>query len=271
MCRLIGFAAPDPARLTELVGEEQVALFRDMGRLHRDGWGTAWLDPAPHDLALRTFRAMGMPDDAEFAALVEAPPSVARVAHLRWATDGMAISERNSHPFVADGIALAHNGTISPRADLDDLLKPELRSSLLGTTDSERYLALVRQELRETGDVPEAVARAVTKMRHEFPLASLNAMVLTADLLVVVHASLDSPVPLDEMRARGVRDEELPRGHVDDYFQMYWQRGPRGSVLFSSTGLDNDGWEPMPPESVTSIELATMRVTSDVLGHADQA
>ncbi len=266
MCRLIGFAAPEPAGLTELVGAEQVALFRDMGRLHRDGWGTAWLDPA-----LRTYRATGLPDDAEFAALVEAPPSVARVAHLRWATEGMATSEHNSHPFVADGIALAHNGTISPRADLDELLKPELRSSLLGTTDSERYLALVRQELRETGDVPAAVGRAVTKMRHEFPLASLNAMVLTADLLVVVHASLDSLVPLDEMRARGIRDEELPRGHVDDYFQMYWQRGPRGSVLFSSTGLDNDGWEPMPPESVTTIELATMRVTSAVLGHADQA
>jgi gamma-glutamyl hercynylcysteine S-oxide hydrolase len=266
MCRLIGFAAPEPAGLTELVGEEQVALFRDMGRLHRDGWGTAWLDPA-----LRTYRATGQPDDAEFAALVEAPPSVARVAHLRWATEGMSVSERNSHPFVADGIALAHNGTISPRAAFDELLKPDLRSSLLGTTDSERYLALVRQELRETGDVPAAVARAVARLRHEFPLASLNAMVLTADLLVVVHASLDSIVPLEEMRARGIRDEELPRGHVDDYFQMYWQRGPRGSVLFSSTGLDNDGWEPLPPESVTTVELATMRVTSAVRLHADQA
>jgi gamma-glutamyl hercynylcysteine S-oxide hydrolase len=266
MCRLIGFAAPEPSRLTELVGEEQVALFRDMGRLHRDGWGTAWLDPA-----LRTYRATGQPDDAEFAALVEAPPSVARVAHLRWATEGMSVSERNSHPFVADGIALAHNGTISPRAAFDELLKPDLRSSLLGTTDSERYLALVRQELRETGDVPAAVARAVARLRHEFPLASLNAMVLTADLLVVVHASLDSIVPLEEMRARGIRDEELPRGHVDDYFQMYWQRGPRGSVLFSSTGLDNDGWEPLPPESVTTVELATMRVTSAVRLHADQA
>jgi predicted glutamine amidotransferase len=266
MCRLIGFAAPEPARLTELVGEEQVALFRDMGRLHRDGWGTAWLDPA-----LRTYRATGQPDDAEFAALVEAPPSVARVAHLRWATEGMAVSERNSHPFVADGIALAHNGTISPRAAFDELLKPDLRSSLLGTTDSERYLALVRQELRETGDVPAAVAKAVARLRHEFPLASLNAMVLTADLLVVVHASLDSIVPLEEMRARGIRDEELPQGHVDDYFQMYWHRGPRGSVLFSSTGLDNDGWEPLPPESVTTVELATMRVTSAVRLHADQA
>jgi predicted glutamine amidotransferase len=266
MCRLIGFAAPEPSRLTELVGEEQVALFRDMGRLHRDGWGTAWLDPA-----LRTYRATGQPDDAEFAALVEAPPSVARVAHLRWATEGMSVSERNSHPFVADGIALAHNGTISPRAAFDELLKPDLRSSLLGTTDSERYLALVRQELRETGDVPAAIARAVARLRHEFPLASLNAMVLTADLLVVVHASLDSIVPLEEMRARGIRDEELPRGHVDDYFQMYWQRGPRGSVLFSSTGLDNDGWEPLPPESVTTVELATMRVTSAVRLHADQA
>jgi predicted glutamine amidotransferase len=310
MCRLIGFAAPEPATLTELVGPEEVTRFRDMGRLHRDGWGTAWLDPAlhpspngrgPHDPApydpslhdpppyrpalhdsapyrpapygpassnpapygpaLRAHRATGLPDDAEFAALVESPPSVARLVHLRWATEGLEISERNSHPFVADGIALAHNGSISPRAELDDLLKPELLNSLVGTTDSERYLALVRQELPVAGEVSEAVARAVATLRREFPLASFNALILTVHVLIIVHASLGSVVPLAEMRARGHRDDELPLGHVDDYFQMYWRRGPRGSVLVTSTGIVNDGWEPLPPESVTTVELATMSVS----------
>ena len=296
MCRLIGFVAPQPATLTELVGAEQVARFRDMGRLHRDGWGTAWIDPSPHGStahdpaphgsalqgsaphgpaphgtaadgstvhgsALRTYRATGLPDDSEFAALAEAPPSVARLVHLRWATEGLEISERNTHPFVADGIALAHNGSISPRTELDDLLKPEVRRSVVGTTDSERYLALVRQELAVVGDVPQAVARAVATLRREFPLASLNALILTEDALIVVHASLASLVPLEKMRAKVLHEDDLPLGHVDDYFQMYWRRGPRGSVLVSSTGLVNDGWEPMPPESVTTVELATLEVS----------
>jgi gamma-glutamyl hercynylcysteine S-oxide hydrolase len=256
MCRLIGFAAPRPATLTELVGTEQVARFRDMGRVHRDGWGTAWLDNG-----LRTYRATGLPDDAEFAALAEAPPSGARLVHLRWATEGLEVSERNTHPFVADGLALAHNGSISPRSGLDELLKPELQDSLVGTTDSERYLALVRQELAVGGDLSQAVARAVATLRHEFPLASLNALVLAQGVLIAVHASLDSDAPLDEMRSRGIRDEDLPLGHVDEYFRMYWRRGPRGSVLFSSSGLVNDGWQPLPPESVTTVELATMRVS----------
>ena len=260
MCRLIGFAAPRPATLTELVGTEQVARFRDMGRVHRDGWGTAWLDHG-----LRTYRATGLPDDAEFSALAEAPPSGARLVHLRWATEGLEVSERNTHPFVADGLALAHNGSISPRSGLDELLKPELQDSLVGTTDSERYLALVRQELAVGGDLSQAVARAVATLRHEFPLASLNALVLGQGVLIAVHASLDSDAPLDEMRARGIRDEDLPLGHVDDYFRMFWRRGPQGSVLFSSSGLVNDGWESLPPESVTTVELATMRVSQTQL------
>jgi predicted glutamine amidotransferase len=270
MCRLIGFAAPRAATLTELVGTEQVARFRDMSRVHRDGWGTAWLDHARPDPSLRAYRATGLPDDAEFATLVEAPASVARLVHLRWATEGLEISERNTHPFVADGIALAHNGSISPRTAFDELLKPELQDSLVGTTDSERYLALVRQELDAVGDVSQAVARAVATLRHEFPLASLNALILGQGVLVAVHASLDSDAPLDEMRARGIRDEDLPLGHVDDYFRMYWRRGPRGSILFSSSGLVNDGWEPLPPESVTTVELATMRVSHAHLPRASQ-
>ena len=64
-----------------------------------------------------------------------------------------------------------------------------------------------------------------------------------------------------QRRARGIRDEDLPLGHLDDYFRMYWRRGAQGSVLFSSSGLVNDGWESLPPESVTTVELATMRVS----------
>ena len=46
----------------------------------------------------------------------------------------------NSHPFLADRIAMAHNGSIKPIGPLDELLDPEIAATICsGTTDSERY------------------------------------------------------------------------------------------------------------------------------------
>jgi hypothetical protein len=46
---------------------------------------------------------------------------------------------------------------------------------------------------------------------------------------------------------------------------MFWRRGLHDSFVFSSTGLDNDGWEPLPPESITTVDLASMRMTQEEL------
>jgi predicted glutamine amidotransferase len=253
MCRLIGFAAPVPTTLTELVGADQVALFRDMCRLHCDGWGSAWVDPA-----LRSYRSTGPVPD-----VVDPEPVTARVVHLRWATEGLAVVPEHTHPFVEDGIALSHNGSISPRAELDELLAPGMLASMHGITDSERYLAVIREEVTGAGSQPGAVARAVAKLRGRFPLASLNALILTESSLIVVHASNGSLPPFEDMVASGIRD--LPRGHGDDYFQMLWRRGPHDSLVFSSTGVDDKGWEPLPPESITTVDLASMRMTQEEL------
>jgi gamma-glutamyl hercynylcysteine S-oxide hydrolase len=253
MCRLIGFAAPVPTTLTELVGADQVALFRDMCRLHRDGWGSAWLEPG-----LRSHRSTGPVPD-----VLDPTPTTARVVHLRWATEGLAVVPEHTHPFVEDGIALSHNGSISPRTALEELLAPGMLGKMHGITDSERYLAVIRAEAAGASGHVEAVARAVAKLRGRFPLASLNALILTESALIVVHASNGSLPPFEDMVASGIR--ELPRGHGDDYFHMFWRHGPHDSLVFSSTGLDNEGWEPLPPESITTVDLASMRVSQEEL------
>lgn len=43
MCRLLGFASPSPTTVRDVLGHDEIAVFQDMARLHRDGWGTAWL------------------------------------------------------------------------------------------------------------------------------------------------------------------------------------------------------------------------------------
>ena len=115
MCRLIGFASPVPTTLTEQIGKDEVARFGDMSALHADGWGTAWLRPEaahPQRLQLEGYRSIERaPRDPRFAELAERTPTVAQLVHLRWATEGLAVSLANTHPFSQDGITLAHNGS----------------------------------------------------------------------------------------------------------------------------------------------------------------
>jgi predicted glutamine amidotransferase len=263
MCRLIGFAAPSPTTLLELLGPDQIARFGDMSCLHRDGWGTAWLDGLAADGAsVRAHRAANRgSEDADFARALEAASALARLTHLRWATDGLVVAEANTHPFLRDGIALAHNGSIHPAAAIEEMLSAESRASLRGTTDSERYLALVLQEARQGPDLPSAVCRAVVALRQRFPEASLNALVLGPDHLVAVHASALTLAPLADLQTWLGQQGHMPDDHLDNYFLMRSRRGDDGSVIFSSTGLLAEGWEPLAPESVTVVELASLRST----------
>ena len=43
MCRLLGFLSPTPVSAADLIGAAQCRRWQDLGRLHDDGWGTAWI------------------------------------------------------------------------------------------------------------------------------------------------------------------------------------------------------------------------------------
>lgn len=264
MCRLIGFASPVPTTLTEQIGEDEVARFGAMSALHADGWGTAWLRPEgahPQRRQLAVHRSIERaPRDPWFAELAERTSTVAQLVHLRWATEGLAVSLANTHPFSQGGITLAHNGSISPRPVLDALLSPAAAAPLRGTTDSERYLALIRQEHHTGLDLPTAVGRAVSTLRRRFPHASLNALILTENTFVAVHASATSAAPVQDMLVSGI-GHDLPLDHLDRYFLMRWRRGIDGAVVFSSSGLIEDGWAESPDESITVVDLSDMEVS----------
>ena len=61
------------------------------------------------------------------------------LVHLRWATPGLPVEPRNTHPFRRGDVAMAHNGAIHPQDRLGELLPPAWERQLAGTTDSERY------------------------------------------------------------------------------------------------------------------------------------
>ncbi|MGW2524200.1 class II glutamine amidotransferase [Streptomyces sp. NPDC001617] len=265
MCRLLGFAAAGSASLSQLVGEGQCNRFLRMSHLHADGWGTAWVDGLG---GVATHRDPNPPQNGSAAAAARialAGKARARLVHLRMATSGLPVSPENTHPFVADGVAFAHNGAITPKAQLAALVDPAYRTSAAGDTDSELYFALVRQHAGRSGDLLAGACSAVTHLRSLFPKASLNAMLLSRDQLIVVHSSEHSPIPVKELAATGIAEADLPLGHLDSYFQMSYTRLADGSLVFSSTGLDTTGWTPLAPATVTAVDLHSLQVNTQRL------
>jgi hypothetical protein len=76
-----------------------------------------------------------------------------------------------------------------------------------------------------------------------------------------VHASATSAAPVEDMLVSGIGHDDLPLDHIDRYFLMRWRRGVGGAVVFSSSGLLEDGWEELPDESITVVDLADMEVS----------
>jgi predicted glutamine amidotransferase len=297
MCRLLAYAAPRSVTAQEVLGRDQSAVFQDMALLHRDGWGTVWLDAGgvhehrdahPHDagdaraagradahaaIAASTPDVSGAParlhrqasdrsglGDAELTAALADDPATARLLHLRLATDGMVCSPQNTHPFVIDGLSFAHNGSLTPIERFEDLVAPELRGDIEGETDSERYFAAIRTRMLAGDGLREAVVATVSELRRRFPRASLNAILLTPTHLVAVHASENSGIPRVELAATGVPEADLPFESLSAYYLMRYRRDADGTTVFASSGLDVADWEPVPPESVAVVDLATLEL-----------
>lgn len=252
MCRLMGFAAPAPMTIADAVRESTLNDLQDLARVHSDGWGLAWQGPTGPEAEVHTGSASGGLGERLGEVTTEAG-----IVHLRWASVGDHLPE-NTHPFLGQGVAFAHNGTIEPASLLDDLLSDAVRPGLTGTTDSERYFALVRHFVLEGRSLPHSFSDALQVLRPLFPTASLNAIALDETWLVAVHASDGATLPterIERCRAAGVEGE-----HNDDYFGLKIATAPSGAIVVGSTGFGDLDWLRLPPESITAVRLSDLTV-----------
>ena len=265
MCRLLVLAAPRPTTLAQVLGPEQLAAFRGLSGLHADGWGTAWVEGGE---VRRVRDALPVQRSRNGSTALAERASTARLVHLRLATSGMTVGHDNSHPFLHEGLAFAHNGSVPSVPLLESMVGARHLADVHGTTDSERIFALVRRHADAGADLTGAAATATLQLREAFPAASLNAVLLSADELVVVHASEAAPVPLADLCASGLAPADLPLDHAEAYYRMSWLRRPDGAVVFTSAGIDTTGWTPLPPASVTTVRLDTLEVRTRGLAEA---
>ncbi len=265
MCRLFGYVSTAATTVDTILGAQALEQFTALSRHHGDGWGTAWWAPADTGQdSQRAYRSPGPAcSDPIFAEQTNSVASSARIVHLRWATPGLPVHPDNTHPFMADGMSFAHNGSVMPPESVAFLLDPTFAESLRGSTDSERYFALVRQEIATGSDgTIAAVRRAVRTLRRMFPIASLNALLLSRSELIVVHAnSIEDTPELKGMPA----GESPPLDHLEAYYLMRWRREADHTIAFTSSGLPDTGWIPLPDSSVTRVDLADLTMRTELV------
>ncbi len=244
MCRLLGVVASSSAPIDQLVPDELPRL-EALAAVHPHGWGIARAgDPdgisvrkAPEQAATseRWTEAVGASTDAA-------------LLHIRQASPGMPHVGANTHPFLADGMAFAHNGHAHPVATLDALVGSNDGPAPTGDTDSERYFALVRATAR--GRAPDSsLLDAAERISVSATATSLNALVLTEHALTAI-AWWDEPV----IRTAG--DGETER----DY--RLWYRVAPDRVVVASAFVADEGpeWQELPHGHTLSIERHTLGI-----------
>lgn len=243
VCRLLGVLTPSAEPLAQSMSD-LVDPFLQLSREHRDGWGLAcWAG----DRISVDKEPLPAYESELFAAAVAAATTDAALLHLRLASPGLPLCQDNTHPFVAGRLAFAHNGSIQPVSALDDLLAETPSDyEVCGTTDSERYFALLLQALRDREPATAIVATAA-RIRAATQIVALNCLLLTEDALFAYteHDPMSEPA-----RRRG-----------PDFFPMrYTVTDERVVVASSGFAQPEPLWRPLHEGDVLEVRRGTLEV-----------
>lgn len=176
MCRFVAYLG-SPLRLSALTTEPANSLIHQSFHAHErpeplngDGFGVAWYVPGRSQAGI--FRsitpAWNNRNLHELARVIE---SGCIFAHVRAATQSLAVSEVNCHPFVHQGYTFMHNGDIGGfrqvRRPLLATLGDHAFHAIHGSTDSEHLFALFLDRVERlprpvsTEEIANALADAV--------------------------------------------------------------------------------------------------------------
>jgi len=177
VCRLLGLnAGREPVSasfwLVDAPDSLEVQSHRNV-----DGSGIGFFDPSGAPVLDKQPEPAFADPGFRYAA--KHARSVTFVAHVRYATAG-GRTLANTHPFAMDGRIMAHNGGFGELGALEERLG-RYRGLVQGDTDSERYFALITQQIdAHGGDVAAGIAAAARWIGAHLPVSSLNTIVATA-------------------------------------------------------------------------------------------
>lgn len=145
---------------------------------HRDGWGIVAGAPPAH-AGRSVLDASKDPAFVDAALRVARPSRGVAMVHLRAASMG-AVDVENAHPFVGEGFAFCHNGTVR------GLEGP-------GGSDSRGYFAEVLAETRAGLAPADALAGAARRLAKAHTYSSLTCLLTDGRSLWALRKVGDDP------------------------------------------------------------------------------
>src|SRR5215831_6190010 len=226
MCGIVGY-----------VGNQESApiLVSGLRKLEYRGYDSAGV-AVVNGAGLNVVRATGKLKNLENRIITEPPKGTTGIGHTRWATHGRP-SDENAHPHAYRGVAVVHNGIMENHL----ALKKELaqRGHIFSSeTDSEVFAHLISDQLGEGQDLPEAVRRAVSRVKGTYALA----VVAEKDPQRIVCTKTASPLVLGLSRGQNFVASDIPAllEHTRDF--VYMEEGdlavltPEDVTVFNSQG-----------------------------------
>jgi predicted glutamine amidotransferase len=220
-----------------------LTAFVEASHQHADGWGLAWYDQHNRLQSVKTpVAAYASP---EFMPIAQQIETDAFIGHLRQATPGFAQSLKNTHPFIYHELAFAHNGLIRPKEAIEEIIAPDLRLMIEGTTDSERhFLALL--SVLEYAEPIKGICEYLELLHERTQPVSTNFLLLTPHTLYAVC----------DFDPHSRQSQEDP-----NYFPLLYRITP-DTVLVSSTGLgQNEGWRSLDNGCMLIVNRGTLDVS----------
>ena len=281
MCRFT-FYQGEPIRLSALVTEPAHSLINQSfdsregeEPLNGDGFGVVWYVPELTDAPGR-FRGVSPAwNNANLHEIARVVTSRCVMAHVRAATQQLAVSELNCHPFVVGRWSFMHNGDIGGFGKIRRALLSQLSDArfdaIHGSTDSEHFFAVLLDELAN-----RKVATRMSKRSAARSSAGSIAFVRWSPRTRPANISTSTPCsPMAMKRLRFAIRPTTP----DEGSSLHINQGQRyicedgvcrmvdtvhaGSVIVSSEPLSDDpGWTTFKPNSM--VLLSDNRVVRTV-------
>ena len=265
MCRLFGLSGgrePVSATFWLLEAPDSLAV-----QSHHDPDGTGLGAFRPDGSAYIDKQPLAAYADRAFAQAARTVRSRTFVAHIRYASTG-AVAMENTHPFEQRGRLFAHNGVIGEVVRLEQRLS-DSRDLVHGETDSERFFALITQEIEADGDVGGAIARAAGWIAANLPVFALNCVLITdSELWALRYPAVHELYVLERGTGeRGpARGEHLHhRGSHGELRVHSAELGERAAVVVASERMDDDpGWRLLAPGELIHVD-ADLHVHSRII------
>ncbi len=156
MCRIFGFRSVLQSGVHKSLVDSKNSILHQSHK-HPDGWGVAYYKIGTPHIVKLGHQARECKIFEKVSGVVS---SNTVVAHIRKSTVG-SVGPLNTHPFQFGPWIFAHNGnvehfqTIRPR--FLECIDQELRSFILGETDSEHLFFLLLSLMKKRGQLDESV------------------------------------------------------------------------------------------------------------------